>query len=93
MKVSVERSGGFAGLRQRLSTVDTDDLPAQDRDAVTQLVTDVESTTPGRPMPDAFTFLVTVEHAPGSTNTFQTADAAALVRALTAAGATWRPLS
>jgi hypothetical protein len=73
MKVTIQRSGGFAGITPPPITVDTQSLPKDQADALEQMVRDARffdqpnrPTGPGRP--DQFQFQVTVDAAGGKSH-------------------------
>ncbi len=80
MRVMLERSGGFAGIRQT-SSISTDELPAPEAQQVADLVktsgffelpSEIRSTGPGA---DRFQYKITVEGEQG-THTVQVDEAA-----------------
>ena len=98
MKVTVERSGGFAGIRRVYGPVDTDDLAPERAAALGELVGAAEAAPPGQPLPDDFGYRVTVEGGAGPERTFATSSAAgaelaAAVSTAVAAGAAAVPPS
>ena len=66
MRVSLERTGGFAGIRMT-STADTDTLPPEDAQKLQQLVDGANffqlptTIVSQRPQPDRFQYKLTVE--------------------------------
>jgi hypothetical protein len=66
MRVTLERTGGFAGVRLT-TTADTDKLPSDDAEQLRQLVAGSrffelpERIAPQRAQPDRFQYRVTVE--------------------------------
>lgn len=65
MKISYERTGGFAGMRMAI-TIDVDSLPASDAAALRKLVSDADffnlpETRAGKVIPDGFQYAITVE--------------------------------
>jgi hypothetical protein len=78
MKISFERTGGFAGMRM-VTTVDVDSLPASEAAMLRKLVADVDffnlSEIPaGKAIPDGFQYAITVE-GDGKQRTIQVAEA------------------
>jgi hypothetical protein len=76
MKISFERSGGFAGMRMAI-TVDVDSLPAPEAAALRKLVSDADffnlaEIRAGKTIPDGFQYAVTVEE-DGKQRTIQVA--------------------
>jgi hypothetical protein len=66
MKIDFERTGGFAGLRLAVS-VDVDNLPDQEAQALRKLVNDADffnfsDAHPGKAVPDSFQYKVTIEN-------------------------------
>jgi hypothetical protein len=91
MNVSVERSGGFAGLRQVLGPVATEELPDSERDEVHRLVASLPPAD-SLGVPDAFHYRVIVEGAPDGDGSVDTTNPTQLIDTLVAAGASWRPV-
>lgn len=65
MKISFERTGGFAGMSVAI-TVEVDSLPEPDAAALRKLVKDADffnlvETRPGRAISDGFQYTITVE--------------------------------
>ncbi|HEY3289014.1 MAG TPA: protealysin inhibitor emfourin [Anaerolineae bacterium] len=66
MKASIERTGGFAGMRMT-TTVDSDALGPDDARRFQQLVTSCQffslpnTIAASKPMPDRFSYTVTIE--------------------------------
>ena len=79
MKISFERTGGFAGMRMAI-TVDADSLPNPDATALRKLVTDADFfnlavPSAGKVIPDGFQYAITIE-GDGKQRTIQITDAA-----------------
>jgi hypothetical protein len=66
MKILFERHGGFAGLKMATS-IDVDSLPDEDAEKLRDLLDEAdffdlpELILPARPVPDEFTYIITVE--------------------------------
>ncbi len=66
VRIRFEREGGFAGL-QLSAVVDTEQLPATDRDWVERIVHDADLVPPEQsesrvpPLPDQFTYRIEIE--------------------------------
>ena len=81
MKILFERSGGFAGLKMS-TTIDMDSLPEEEAEKLHDLLDEAdffelpELIQPARPVPDEFTYLITVE-GEGRRHTVRTSDSAA----------------
>jgi hypothetical protein len=78
MKISFERTGGFAGMRM-VTTVDVDSLPASEAAMLRKLVADVDffnlaEIPAGKAVPDGFQYAITVE-GDGKQRTIQVAEA------------------
>jgi hypothetical protein len=79
MKISFERTGGFAGMRMVI-TVDVDSLPEPDAATLRKLVTDADffnltEVHAGQAIPDGFQYAITIE-GEGQHRTLQMTDAA-----------------
>jgi hypothetical protein len=77
MKISFERTGGFAGMRMAIS-IDIDSLPDPDVVALQKLVTDADffnlaEPGAGKVIPDGFQYAITIE-GDGKQRTIQVAD-------------------
>jgi hypothetical protein len=68
IRVDVERTGGFGGLTTRRSA-DTESLPAEEAQRLTELVSALDraaldhATEPARPVPDGFEYAVSISRA------------------------------
>src|SRR4051812_7092489 len=98
MRISVERSGGFAGLREVLGPVDTASAPASVRSDIDAVVSrarslSLQSAAPRAPLPDAFSYRVRIDD--GRDTTLHGEDLGdlpitALIKLLRSTGASWR---
>jgi hypothetical protein len=79
MKISFERTGGFAGMRVAI-TVELDSLPEPDAATLRKLVTDADffnlaEIRAGQAIPDGFQYTITIE-GDGQHRTIRMTDAA-----------------
>ena len=80
-RIKFERTGGFAGLRIA-ANIELDDLPEEQADRLSELLDDVdfdelpENLMKGNPVPDGFTYSITVEYEEGQ-HTVTTSDTSA----------------
>lgn len=61
MAVTVTRYGGIAAMRPTTRTIHEDELDTAARDALDRLANTSSASTPGRRMPDSFTYVFTIE--------------------------------
>jgi hypothetical protein len=78
MKISFERTGGFAGMRMAI-TVDLDSLPGPEAATLRKMVTDADffnlaEIRTGQAIPDGFQYALTIE-GDGKHRTIQVAEA------------------
>jgi hypothetical protein len=79
MKISFERTGGFAGMRMA-TTLDLDSLPDSEAAALRKLITDADffnlmMPDVGKVIPDGFQYAITIE-GDGKQRTIQVTDGA-----------------
>jgi hypothetical protein len=61
MRITLDRSGGFANIRVHRE-VDTTTLPPAEAEKIERLATEARNTTASSaPMPDAFTYRITID--------------------------------
>lgn len=74
MRVSVDRTGGYAGIKQSVGTLDTANLGSGPAEAVRDAVADIAAAGPDEVGADLSGYQVTVEDEEGARTYFLSAD-------------------